>query len=332
MPALHSTKNQYLGVNAHLHSYWQGRGGWSRFHTNHLADLLRALRPLLLPRGYDADIEPSLQIRRLDDAEPTRRPESDLTIYDRDHERAALPRGAGPGGGVAELVLPLAEGLFGEALSDKEYGAIAIYETLPDRLDRGEPIAWLELLSPSNKPGGRDARDYFDKRLTVLESGIAFVEIDYLHESPTTLRGLAGYQPRRGGTQPDDDAHAYRIAIIDPRPTFQRGTMRVSDFDVDAPFPIIALPLSGDETLTFDFGVPYRKTFEETLYGLQLVDYTTLPDGFARYSASDQRRIVARMLAVAEAAARGQDLETGPFPVTDLPLEEGLARLAALVE
>ena len=173
-------------------------------------------------------------------------------------------------------------------------------------------------------------RDYFDKRLTVLESGIAFVAIDYLHESPTTLRGLAGYQPRRGGTRPDDDAHAYRIASIDPRPTFQRGTMRISDFDVDAPFPVSALPLSGDETLAFDFGPPYRKIFEETLYGLQLVAYATLPDGFERYSASDQRRIAARMLAVAEAAVAGQDLEAGPFPVTDLPREETLARLAVV--
>jgi len=88
--------------------------------------------------------------------------------------------------------------------------------------------------------------------------------------------------------------------------------------------------LSGDETRPFDFGLPYRKTFEETLYGLQLVDYATLPDGFERYSASDQRRIAARMLAVAEAAVAGQDLETGPFPVADLPLEAALARLAAL--
>ena len=107
--------------------------------------------------------------------------------------------------------------------------------------------------------------------------------------------------------------------------------MRISDFDVDAPFPTVALPLSGDETLAFDFGVPYRKTFEETLYGLQLVDYAMLPDGFERYSANDQRRIAARMLAVVEAATAGADLETGPFPVVDLPLEETLARLAALV-
>ena len=63
MGPLRSVRNQYPGVNAHLHSYWQGRGGWSRFHTNHIADLLRALRPLLLPRGYDAD-HPRIELLR----------------------------------------------------------------------------------------------------------------------------------------------------------------------------------------------------------------------------------------------------------------------------
>lgn len=98
MGPLQAIKNQYPGINAHLHSYWQGRGGWSRFHTNHIADLLRALRPALLPRGYDA--------------EPPRFPESDLTIDDRERERAARPGGQSSAG-VAELVMPLAEGLFG---------------------------------------------------------------------------------------------------------------------------------------------------------------------------------------------------------------------------
>lgn len=167
MGPLHAIRNQYPGINAHLHSYWQGRCGWSRFHTNHIADLLRALRPALLPRGYDADIEPSLQIRRLDDAEPPRFPESDLTIDDRDHECAARPGGQSSAS-VAELVTPLAEGLFGAPLSANDYGALKIYETVPGRLDRGEPIARIELLSPSNKPGGRDAREYFDKRLSVV--------------------------------------------------------------------------------------------------------------------------------------------------------------------
>lgn len=327
MAPLRSVSNQYLGVNAHLHSHWQAVGGWSRFHTNHLVDLLRALRPLLLPLGYDADLEPSLQIRRLDDAEPPRFPESDLTIYDLVGERARQPR-VGPAAGVAELVLPLQEGLFGEPLSEREYAAIGIYEYTPGKLDRGEPIVWIELLSPSNKPGGRDAQNYFDKRLAVLESGIVLVEIDYLHASAPTLRGLPSYRPRHG--QPASAAaHPYLIAVIDPHPDLRRGLIHLSGFAVDAPFPVVSLPLSGDDRLRFDFGPPYRKTFEETLYGLQLIDYGELPANFEGYSAADRRRIALRMLAVAEAAGAGRDLEAGPFPVRDLTLEEALTRLDA---
>ncbi len=327
MTGVRSIVNQYHGVNAHLHSFWQAVGGWSRFHTNHITDLLRALRPRLLPLGYDADVEPSLQIRRIDDAEPAQYPESDVTIYDLDRARARQPHGGPRAAGVAEVVLPLPEGLFGEPLSTKEYGAIKVYEYVPGKLDRGAPIVWIELLSPANKPGGRDAQDYFDKRLAILESGIVFVEIDYLHESAPTLRGLPSYRPRHG-EPPADAARAYRVVVIDPRPGLRDGTIHISEFDVDAPIPTVTIPLSGADALPFDFGLPYRKTYEETLYGFQLVDYGELPRHFDRYRAADQRRIALRMLATVEAAAAGRDLETGPFPVRDLTLEEALARLS----
>lgn len=316
MTRVRSIKNQYLGVNAHLHSFWQAVGGWSRFNTNHITDLLRALRPLLLPLGYDADIEPAHY------------PESDVTIYDLDRARARQPRGVAPAAGVAELVLPLPEGLFGEPLSTKEYSAIGVYEYIPGKLDRGEPIVWIELLSSANKPGGRDAQDYFDKRLAVLESGIVFVELDYLHESAPTLRGLPSYRTRRDEPAAAG-ARAYRIVVIDPRLGLRDGTVRVNQFDVDAPIPSATIPLSGTDALPFDFGPPYRKTCEETLYGLQLVDYGELPQRFDRYSDADRRRIALRMLATVVEAAAGRDLEGGPFPVRDdLTLDEALALLS----
>jgi len=80
MQPVRSIKNQYHGINAHLHSHWQSVGGWNSFHSNHIADLLRLLRAKLLPMGYTAEIEPSLQIRRLD--APAGEPESDITIFD----------------------------------------------------------------------------------------------------------------------------------------------------------------------------------------------------------------------------------------------------------
>ncbi len=205
-------------------------------------------------------------------------------------------------------MLPLPEGLFGEPLSSKEYSAIGIYESVPGRLDRGAPIAWLELLS-SNKPGGRDAQDYVDKRLAVLESGIVFVELDYLHESAPTLPGLPSYRPRRGsprrrGTRLPDRRD--RSAPQPPRRHHPRQPIRRGRGNPDH-----VHPLSGTDALPFDFGLPYRKTFEETLYGLQLVDYGELPQHFDRYSAADQRRIALRMLAVAEAAAEGATWRAG---------------------
>lgn len=86
---IRSIRNQYRGINAHLHSYWQAMGGWSSFHGNHIADLLRALRAALRPMGYTADLESSLQVRRLD--QPIDEPESAVTIFDPHPIRPFLP-------------------------------------------------------------------------------------------------------------------------------------------------------------------------------------------------------------------------------------------------
>lgn len=80
----------------------------------------------------------------------------------------------------------------------------------------------------------------------------------------------------------------------------------------------------GDDVVTVDFGKPYHKTLEDALYGLELMDYRELPENFDRYREDDQRRIALRMLSVLEAAQAGLDLESGPFPVKDLPLDEAL--------
>lgn len=176
-------------------------------------------------------------------------------------------------------------------------------------------------------PGGRDAQEYFEKRLAILESGLTFIEIDYRHESPSTLRGLPSYRTRSGEIA-NGQAHAYRIVVFDPRPDLRRGVLRLSEFGVDLPIPTITIPLSGDDFLAFDFGSPYRKTFEKTLYGLQLVDYAAFPPNFTRYSAEAQRRITLRMPAMIEAAHAGKRLEDGPFPTSALTLDEALTLLA----
>jgi hypothetical protein len=65
--AVRSEHNSYRGVNAHLHSLWQARGGWHEFHSLYLANLYTQIKPRLLEMGYTAALESSVQVRRLDD-------------------------------------------------------------------------------------------------------------------------------------------------------------------------------------------------------------------------------------------------------------------------
>ncbi|MDX1992356.1 MAG: DUF4058 family protein [bacterium] len=325
MNPVRSIRNQYRGINAHLHSLWQAEGGWNSFHRRHIGDLAGILRGLLLPLGYDADIEQALQIRRLD--KPITRPESDVTIYDLNRERAYQPP-VQTMASTAELVMPLQAALLTqEELSEKDLGAIQIRRYTSGSGISGDPVAWIELLSPSNKPGGQDALAYQEKRLRILESGLVVVELDYLHQSAPALKNVPIYRAR-GGQALDIAAHPYRIVVYEPRPDFLSGQVRSREFDVDQLLPTVNIPLSGSDVLAFDFGVPYRKTFEEMYYGLRFVDYTQFPLNFDRYSEVDQARIVARMLAVLKAARAGMDLEADtPLEVEAITLEAGLAEL-----
>lgn len=310
-----ATRNQYPGINAHLHSQLQAGGRWHRFHNYHIGQLMAALKAQLLPLGYTAEMEESLQIRRLGDA--PHHPRADVLLLDQQAGRPHRP--ATPTSAQTSLTV---EALVGEADYEAPYYAVAVYERRSSG-QADEPVAWLELLSPTNKGDTPDAQTYLAKRRLVLESGLVFVELDYLHETPPTFWRLADYSRAEPGS------HPYRIVVLDPRPDMRTGPTSVHEFDVDGPLPVVRIPLSAGDALDFDFGPVYHRTFAEGLYGHD-VDYGALPPHFDRYSQADRARIACRMLAVLEAARAGHDLEQGPFPVSALPLAEALTRLETL--
>jgi hypothetical protein len=45
MQPIRAIKNQYPGINAHLHSFWQGEGEWNNFHNRHIGDLAGSTAP-----------------------------------------------------------------------------------------------------------------------------------------------------------------------------------------------------------------------------------------------------------------------------------------------
>jgi hypothetical protein len=315
MRTLHTDTNQYRGINAHLHSKLQAESGWRGFHGVHITDLAKALQVQLRPLGYIARAEQGLQVRRLDERGTTRI--ADVAIIDQrpaDRFPVAVPVTAVAGEDVIPLTALLADEI-------DEYTAIAIRRLEADEDEDMPTVAWLELLSPGNKPGGGDFDTYNHKRRELLEKGLVFIELDYLHASPTSFEGLPSYRPRQRGGQRAASATPYRIMVLDPRPTLHEGEGRSKGFSVDEPIPTMTIPLAGSDRISFDFNIPYQRSFTEMYYGNE-VNYAVLPAAFDLYSPDDQARILSRMIAVLRAAERGENLEQPSQPIDCLPLDE----------
>lgn len=313
MQAIKSSRNLYRGINAHLHSFLQGENKWNRFHNAFIEHLTHALNVQLRPMGYVAEAEESMQVRRMNER---RIPRSDVTIYDTDPQRATQY----PTATSRTLTLTIDE-LIAEPDVERAYLAIGIYERLPDDVT-GDQVAWIELLSPTNKGDHADAYSYQSKRYMLLESGVVVAEIDFLHETPPTFERLPDY------TNPEQQAiaHPYRIIVLDPHPTYREGRAGIIDLDVDQAMPSFVIPLSGDEYGECDIQAVYDFMFEYKFYG-DVVDYTQLPLHFDRYSPADQQRIVNKMLAIIQAHQAGKDLETVELQVVEYSLEDGLQKL-----
>lgn len=283
---IRSSRNEYHGVNAHLHSYFQVQGGWDGFHNKHVGDLGAAISRLL-PPGYLVDTEQSLQLREISPYgdERIRRWRPDVAIYGTSSTPASQSNSVT---GVATLVQPLLDTLHEE--DDPALSALLIYKVTEHTL-LGRPITQIELLSPTNKHGD-GLLLYVEKRVALLNAGINLVEIDYLHESDSVVRGVPSY-PRR-----EKDAHAYNFTVSTPSPSLREGKAVTTFFDVDSEIPKLELPLSGSETLKIDLNSAYQTTFESVNAYSYRVDYAQLPEHFETYSTPDQTRIQVRMDAV----------------------------------
>ncbi len=171
-------------------------------------------------------------------------------------------------------------------------------------------MTWIEVLSPSNKPGGQDWDDYACKRLSILAAGIPLLELDYLHTQPPVIVGLPRY---RGNTRKklsaDPGAKAFNIAITDPAQPYMRVIRRCIHsawINESRRFPFRSMETI---TLPFDFGAVYNRTFSLSAHAL-LVDYEQLPAEFKTFTAFDQLKIRQRMELV---ALHQHELDKGPL-------------------
>ena len=304
---IHARKNQYLGVNAHLHSLLQRPGtdenpsSWRGFHNQQITHLMEALN-MHLPEGYIAVNEQSLQILgEIDGGIPIRRkPIPDIAIYQQQAVTTG-ERASEHGQAVVTWETTLNETL----VPDNTIDAVVIYAQ-GEHEYWGKPVTQIELLSPSNKPGGTNYESYSAKRNQTLLSGVTLIEIDYLHETLSPIVDFPIY-PQTSNSSP------FYIAISTPHPK-PKGRVQAFGFRVDTPIPTLFVPLAEDQGIVFSFDDPYQTAYERGPWHV-LVDYEQLPANFESYDTLDRQRIQARMARVAQAVTEASNLESGPFVI-----------------
>jgi hypothetical protein len=302
--AIKTIRNLYPGINPHCNSQLQTPGNdemlnqWPSFHGDHITDIGYALNRQLLPRGYYATSESSMQLRLIylasgiEDSVRTRRPDVAVLAMPGAQAPAAMMTATHP-----TLTLELDDP--NDDPNDM-YMAVVIRTLTGDEL-----VTRIELLSPSNKPGQGGYAHYDHNRTEALKHGASLVELDYLHEFRPIHPGVPRYPDK-------DTSHAYALYVT-RAPAFGKGArVDVYGFDAASAFPIIGIPLRDDDSLIFDLGTVYRHTFEQGGWGIRsgFVDYAAQPVRFDSYSPADRARILRHMASIAAAVARGDDLET----------------------
>ncbi len=286
--AIHSEKNLYPGINAHLNSYLQNElGGWQSFHAEHIIDLERAIN-VRLPSGYYTRAEKGLQISETLASE-TQKPSGirpDVTIYQGGTRTASVSALAAT---PPTAVIPVVD-----TLGEEEYLIGLVIYQAGEGSPLGRPITRIELLSPTNKPGSSDFGHYTVKRQDALRSGLRLVEIDYLHETPPITQAIASYADGEEGAFP------YNLLVSDPRPSLEKGPTYHYGFGVDDTLPVIKIPLAGADEMTLDLGDAYRRTYENSTFYPVAVNYEQAPVHFERYTEADRERIRRRMREISQ--------------------------------
>jgi hypothetical protein len=283
-------ENGYPGINAHLQNRLLMKddpspSAWSAFHAENITNLTNALNEQL-PDHYVARTEQSLQIRSWEfdlGIDKIYRPQPDSTIY-RQATGSPLATPAG-------LATPTWEATLEDLIVDRMLPSVIIHR-VEDHSLHGEVVTRLELLSPSNKPGGSKYTSYLENRVMALKSGSSLVEIDYFHQTPTPLLALMELP-----SYPHKDAYPYHIGVNIPQEN--KIHVQLYGFGVVDPLPSLNIPLAGDEVLPFDFNAVYQYTFRAGRWGTYL-DYEQplAEDTLLTYRQEDHLRLENLRLAI----------------------------------
>lgn len=260
-------KNPFTGINPLYHEILLIQNRWISFHNAFLVECFKTLSTKLRNTGYKVELEETLHIHPIVQDVIRHRP--DLYISKKGQSYLSHTQTANDVVAITDIL----------DMDDEEPNPIAIVI----HRGEGEPVAWVELLSPTNKLPNYAYYQYAGKRKVVLSMGIVFIEIDFIHTQSPTFR-YPDYSKH------EKDAQPFHITTIIPNPTLENGVAQVLHFNVMSRIPIIKIPLLGNETVDIDLDAVYQQLFVDADY-LSRID--KLVATLTTYHPDDREKILA---------------------------------------
>jgi hypothetical protein len=263
-------QNPFVGINPLYHEMLLIQNRWMSFHNAFLVECFKTLSTKLRGSGYKVELEDTLYIHPIGQDMIRYRPD----LYISTKKTVSYPQQV-QGTNAVVAVTDILD------IDDEDENPLAIVI----HRDEGEPIAWIELLSPTNKLPNHAYYQYAGKRKVVLSMGIVFVEIDFIHTQSPTFR-YPDYSKHENNAKP------FHITTIIPNPSLENGVAQVLHFGVMNRIPIIKIPLLGDETVEIDLDAIYQQLFVDADY-LSRIDKSVAT--LTTYHPDDREKILAHL-------------------------------------
>jgi hypothetical protein len=233
-----------------MNPYLEQPGLWRDFHLLYLAELRRALVPVLAAH-YIVRVEEDLFIHEASADERRLAARADVSIAGRARPEVPAARASAATTTRAPTFATLPVSLDVEKHRRLE---------VRDR-DGGRIVTVVELLSPSNKDRDKHRDQYEAKRLLLIQSGTNFVEVDLL---------------RGGGRMPMDGLPPCDYCVMVSRPE-EWPRAGVWPLGLRDPLPAVPIPMRPpDPDVAIDLQAALHRVYDDAGYATQI--YTHAPE------------------------------------------------------
>lgn len=265
-------QNPFVGINPLLHEILLTQDRWQEFHNVFLIQCLMELRQELVDTHYTVSLEQTVKIQSVYDNMARYRP--DLLIKT-DKDKIQTPAIPSPNSSVATLaIVDIMD------LDDPEPEPLSL---VIRKYEDDVPVAWVELLSPSNKLPFDGYYQYRTKRQVIVGAGIVFIELDFIHNQSPTFRYLDYSKSEIG-------AYPFHVAVLIPNPGAEAGVAHVAHFRIIEKIPKLTIPLLGADKVEVNLDDVYQEIFIRGAYSKEITrNYPQL----TTYHTDDREKILA---------------------------------------